>query len=263
MFLMTFGRDSKRVMQSEIFNSMHIVPLHIHLVTVMFKTTSKDRKLNLREQEHATVLQRNLNHSLITSVHIITADKVTMEEHLRGLDLPNRHKVVVVESKQWNTMRGIFQYISDNLADKDVMYANGDIYLGNGFEKVDACLLNKRNIFYALTRLGKQEEACKMEDYCGGDVEYIGAHDAFLFHLNEPIPEEALKELEYKIWDFGGENVLMGVFNKLLHYCILNPCKILEIYHLHCSAARRNDRVRINTNSTFDMLAPFTTKLTC
>ena len=102
-----------------------------------------------------------------------------------------------------------------------------------------------------------------MEDYCGGDLKYIGSHDAFLFHLKEPLPEEALKELEYKIWDYGAENVLMGVFHKLLHYCILNPCKILEVYHLHCSAVRRSDGVRINTNSKFDMLAPFTTKLTC
>ena len=237
--------------------------LSMHLVTVMFRSTSNEAKLYLRQKEHATVLQRNLNHSLITSVHIITASRKEMEEYLHGLDLPNRHKVVVAESKQWDTMRGVFQYISDNLADKDVLYANGDIYLGNGFEKVDANVLSERNIFYALSRLGKQEEACKMEDYCGGDVQYIGAHDAFLFHLNEPLPEEALKELEFKIWDYGAENILIGVFNKLLHYCTLNPCKVLECYHLHCSAARRNDRVRVNTNSKFNGLSPFTTKLTC
>ena len=237
--------------------------LTIHLVVVMFRSISNETKSILREQEHSTVLQRNLNHSLITTVHIMTGDKVGMEEYLRGLDLPNRHKLVVVESEEWDTMRGVFQYISDNLADKDVMYANGDIYLGNGFEKVDASALSKRHIFYALTRLGKQEEACKMEDFCGGDLQYIGAHDAFLFHLKEPIPEEALKELEFKIWDYGAENVLIGVFNKLLHYCTLNPCKILEIYHLHCSGARRLDRVRINNKNKFSALAHFTNELNC
>ena len=193
----------------------------------------------------------------------MTASKAEMEEYLRGLDLPNRHKVVVVESKQWDMMRGIFQYISNNLVGKDVMYANGDIYLGNGFEKVDANVLSSRNIFYALTRLGKQEENCKMQDFCGGDFQYMGCHGLFLFHLKEPLPEEALKALEFKMWELGSENVLIGVFNKLLHYCTLNPCKILEGYHLHCSAARRSDRVRVNTNNTFNGLAPFTTNLTC
>ena len=237
--------------------------LNIHLVVTMFRSTSNEPKSNRRQQEHVTVLQRNLNHSLINTIHIMTADKASMEEYLRGLDLPNRHKVEVVENKRWDKMRGIFQYISDNLVNKDAMYANGDIYLGSGFEKVDVREFRTRNIFYALSRRGKQEEACKMKDYCGGDYEYIGAHDAFLFHLKEAIPEVALKELEYKIWDYGAENVLIGVFNQLLHYCTLNPCKVLESYHLHCSGSRRSDRVRINIGSKFNGLASFTDKLSC
>ena len=28
-------------------------------------------------------------------------------------------------------------------------------------------------------------------------------HNAFLFHLKKPLPEETLKVLEFKIWDFG------------------------------------------------------------
>ncbi len=67
-------------------------------------------------------------------------------------------------------MRGVFQCISDNLTNKDVMYANGDIYLGNGFAKVDANALSKRGISsYALSWLSKQEETYIMPDYCGGD----------------------------------------------------------------------------------------------
>ena len=37
----------------------------------------------------------NLNHPLISSVHIITASSKEMEKYLRRLDLPNRHTVVV------------------------------------------------------------------------------------------------------------------------------------------------------------------------
>ena len=221
-------QESVRLVDSAVSRSVSPQLLSIHLVTVVYTTTSSETKLQSRQKEHATVLQRNLNHSLISSVHIITASRKEMEEYLRGLDLQNRHKVVVVESNQWYKMQEIFQYISDNLGDKDVIYANGDIYLGDGFEKVNVNVLRKKNIFYALSRQGKQEEACKMKDYCGGDVQYIGSHDAFLFHLKKPIPE-ALKVLEYKIWDFGAANILIGVFNQLLHYCALNPCTILEV----------------------------------
>ena len=238
-------------------------PLSIHLVIVMFRSTSNESKLRLREQEHATVLQRNLNHPLVSRIHVIAASRDGMEEYLRELNLQNRHKLVVVESKQWDTVRGIFQYISDNLTNKDVMYANGDIYLGNGFEKVDANVLSKRNILYALSRHGKQEETCKMPDYCGGDYQYLGSHDFFLFHLKEALPEEALKVLECKIWNYGVENVLIGVFQKLLHYCTLNPCKILEGYHLHCSGVHHGNSIRVNVNTPFNGVSPFTTKLTC
>lgn len=237
--------------------------LSIHLVTVPFRTTSNDTVLQDRQKEHVTVLQRNLLHPLISSIHIMTADKEDMEEYLRGLELPNRHKIVVVESEQWNLVRGIFQYISDNLVGKDAMYTNGDIYLGRGFEKVDANVLSSRNILYSLTRHGTQEESCKMKDYCGGDLDYVGSHDVFLFHLKEPLPEEALKAFEYKIWSWGTEQVLMGVFQILLNYCILNPCDILECYHLHCTSVHRNDMIRVNTNNTYNVISAFTDQLTC
>ena len=89
-------------------------------MTVLFRSGSNESKLCLHEQEHATVLQRNLNHPLISRIHVITAGRDDMEEYLQGLDLQNRHKLVVVESKQWDTMCGVFQYISDNLTNKDV-----------------------------------------------------------------------------------------------------------------------------------------------
>ena len=257
------SQSSTATVNSEATTGKPVAPLSIHLVIGMFRSASNESKLRLREQEHATVLQRNLNHPLISSIHVITADRDGTEEYFRGSDLQNRHKLVVVESKQWDTMRGVFQYISDNLTNKDVMYANGDIYLGNGFEKVDANVLSKRNILYALSRLGKQEETCKMPDFCGGDYQYMGSHDVFLFHLKEALSEQVLKELEFMIWDCGTENVIIGVFQKLLHYCTLNPCTILESYHLHCSKVHYSNRTRVNTNSRFNGLSPFTTKLTC
>ena len=85
----------------------------------------------------------------------------------------------------------------------------------------------------------------------------------FLFHLKKALPEQALKELEFMIWDYGAENVLIDVFQKLLHYCTLHLCKILEGYHLCCSGAHHGDGVRVNTNTRFNGLSPFTTELTC
>ena len=69
------------------------VVLSIHLVTVIFTTTSSETKLQPCQKEHATVLQRKCQ--LISSVHIVMASSKEMEKYLRRLDLPNRHIVVV------------------------------------------------------------------------------------------------------------------------------------------------------------------------
>lgn len=68
----------------------HIAPLSIYGDHV-FRRTSSQTKFYLHKHEHATVLQRNLNHSLINCVHIITANKRDVEECLSGLDLLDRH----------------------------------------------------------------------------------------------------------------------------------------------------------------------------
>lgn len=80
---------------------------------------------------------------------------------------------MVIESEQWNMMRGVFQYISDKLVGKDVMYTNEDI---RGFEKVDANVLSSINIFHTLSRYGKQEEECKMHDYCAVTYHCMGSN---------------------------------------------------------------------------------------
>ena len=53
-----------------------------------------------------------------------------------------------------------------------------------------------------------------MPDYCGGDF--------------QALLEQALKELEFMIWGYGVENIVIGMFQQLLHYCTHNSCKIWD-----------------------------------
>ena len=49
-------------------------------------------------------------------------------------------------------MRDPFEYFSLHLVGKDAMYANADIYLGDGFDLVDPEVMSHQNIMYALSR---------------------------------------------------------------------------------------------------------------
>ena len=81
------SQSSTATVNREATTGKPVAPLSIHLVIVMFRSASNESKLRLREQEHATVLQRNLNHPLISRIHVITADRDGMEKYFRGLDL--------------------------------------------------------------------------------------------------------------------------------------------------------------------------------
>ena len=142
------------------------------------------------------------------------------------------------------------------------MFLNADIYLGRGFEKVNPSVMRENKIMYSLTRHVKKKENCGERYKCIG-MKYVGSHDTFLFHLTEPIPESALKILDYNLSSRGMENVLMWMFQTRLNYCVLNPCTIMFTYHLHCTNLRTDhSKVRVNNATTFGK-APFTKKLVC
>ena len=238
--------------------------LKMELVVVPYFSynVSKDRLLE-REKEYVTVLQRNLNHDLVHHVHVLTTDAEETWQRLKKYEMPNQYKLIVSKLKSVDLMRDIFDYISLNLVGKDVMFLNADIYLGSGFDRVDPVAMRRQKIMYTLTRHVAEEESCgnRAHGYCQG--RYSGSHDSFLFHLHEPIPESALKQLNYKLASLGMENVLIWVFQRKLNYCTLNPCTILVVFHLHCSEVRNHqNNPRANHGGNTGM-SPFTEKLVC
>ena len=167
----------------------------------------------------------------------------------------------IAKRKSLKHTRSIYEYISENLVGVDVMFLNGDIYLGGGFDRVDPIVFRKNKIMYTLTRQVKEEEKCGEVDKCR-EMKYEGSHDTFLFHLTEPIPDSALQHLNFKFAYWGVENVVMWMFQHKLGYCLLNPCTILETFHLHCTNLRNPNRKRVNNDNNTG-LAPFTDSLVC
>ena len=96
-------------------------------------------------------------------------------------------------------VRPFFEYISQNLVGKNVMFISGDIWLGRGFDQVDPIVMRKQKIMYAITRqVTHNEERCGRKDLCL-EENYIGCHDTFLFYLHEPMPEGALQPLDFQL----------------------------------------------------------------
>ena len=45
-------------------------------------------------------------------------------------------------------MKDAFQYISNNLLNEAVMFVNGDIYLGKGFDRINVMQMSEQKIMY-------------------------------------------------------------------------------------------------------------------
>ena len=241
--------------------------LSIDLVIVPFLKYSKAsgvnrEKLIKREQEYRTVMQRNLNHPQVSRLHVLTTDPQETMRHFNNFT--NQEKMIVAKVKSIAWTRHPFEYISLHLIGKDAMFANGDIYLGDGFNLVDPEVMSHQDIMYALTRQIAYNERCTPKSVYNTDLcreyNYIGSHDTFLFHLKEPLTEDFLENLEFTPGFSGMENVIIWLFKTKLNYCVLNPCRILETFHLHCSGLR-TPRKRVDANRSGH--SPFTNNLTC
>ena len=238
-----------------------VTKLKMDLVTVPhFLYDAADEALLKREKEYMTALQRNLNHDHVRRIHVLTDSGEKLTQRLKKAELSNQSKLLTFELKRIETTRDVFEYVSQHLVGIDTMFLNGDNYLGSGFDCVDPDVMRKNKIMYAITRQVKKEETCGEKDYCTG-MHYQGSHDAFLFHLTEPFAEDALKHLEFTFPYYGMENIVIWIFKTKLKYCVLNPCTILEVFHLHCSSLR-NYRGRVN-NANNTGLSPFTKELVC
>ena len=119
-----------------------------------------------------------------------------------------------------------------------------DVYLGEGFDKLNKTLIAKRKIAYALTRSGQRCNMGGKLGYC--DTRYIGSHDTYVFVLTQRIDESTLSEFNYNMHVMGGDNVFIWVLRKRMKMTVLNPCKHLKTYHNHCVKIHSSVRPRIN-----------------
>ena len=238
--------------------------LRIDLVVVpYFSYNASNKSLLDREKEYMTCLQRNLNHDLVSRIHVLTSNAEETRQIFQKYELSNQAKLLVSEIKSIVMVRDLFEYISQNLVGKDVMFINADIWLGSGFDRVDPIVMRKQKIFYSITRrIANDKERCGQKDFCL-EWRYMGSHDTFLFSLHEAIPEDALKLLNVKFPAPGIENVLMWVFQHKLGYCLLNPCSILETFHFHCSGLRNHIGWKKVNPKAINGYAGFTKKMVC
>ena len=237
--------------------------LSIHMIIMPFlQYDASEEEILERENDYKHVLVKNLAHPLVERVHLLTTNYNNTFERFREFSALS-DKLTVSEVKSIDRARDPWDYVAENLLGKDVMFANADIYLGEGFEKVDAVAMRRQKIMYSISRhvapegalCGKKKKRFFFQDKCNFK-KYTGSHDVFLFRIQKPFPDEFYEKLQFNLVKYGMESRVMWLFHNVLNYCVLNPCSVLKIYHYHCSDLRNNVKMKRLEESHFYKCLP-------
>ena len=246
-----------------------------HIVTTFVPFDNKDIRSNLvvngkpptdgqiaaRMAEITGCLQKNLKNTMIAFVHVLVFRNETIT-YLRSLNLENSQKLIIHKTNESTTMLQKLVYASKYLQGKTVIICHQDNFIGEGWEQVNHNILKRERLMYALTRHPSPSkcEATMEAANCGKGFRYVGSHDAFVFYVNAFLTREKLVELNVTPNINGMENVLIWIFETKLNYKVLNPCRVLIVYHIHCISIRDKGRRRINVGGKSGT-AQFTDKL--
>ena len=204
-----------------------------------------DQQIKERMAEVFECLRRNLENKLVSHVHVLVARERTIRR-LKMLDLKFLEKLVIHNNVASPSIKDAIDYASKYLKEKVVIMLHQDNFLGEGWEKVNHTVLREKKLMYALTRHSLNCSASLASAHCGHGYPYIGSHDIFVFYIRRDLVADKFAELDVPPNTSGMENVLLWIFKERLRYKVLNPCKVLKIYHSHCIPVRDNWRKRIN-----------------
>ncbi|KAK6192773.1 hypothetical protein SNE40_004190 [Patella caerulea] len=215
-------------------------------------------KIQERMSEFMTGLQRTLNHKCVYRVHLLYNQSALVDYIKANLET-SVEKIVFNHVPDPRLHTAYFDFAFDNLQNKIVMYTPVDVYPGEGFESINKDVMVKNKLMYVLTRHGKKEKHCDMQkdassNSCNG--RYLGSHDSYIFVPIGKFPADVKKELTVTSIDYGVENMSIWAFRNLGHYKVTNPCKVLRVYHLHCTGLRDEKRKRLNTGRNTAMAPP-------
>jgi hypothetical protein len=195
----------------------------INIVSTFYTTSNEQRNMELT----ATLL-KNVESPIIEKIHLFIDDV----DALNILISLTKHtdKISIIEGYKKPLYSDFFRYILKNVKGKLCMITNADIYISS-YEEQLLKALYKNKWVYALTR-HEHDMSCPLID------RYFGSHDCYIF--NSEFIDASI--INYKFTEFyqnlvGIESRIISAFIEL-NFTAYNPCKQIQIVHLHESNFR-------------------------
>jgi hypothetical protein len=197
----------------------------INIISTFYTTSNEDRN-----RELTSTLLKNVESPIIENIHLFI-DDIQSLNILISLT-KNTDKIIIIEVHKKPLYSDFFRYILKNVKGKLCMIANSDIYISSYDEQLLNVLYQNKWV-YALTR-HEHDMSCPLID------RYFGSHDCYIF--NSEFIDESI--ITYKFTEFyqnfvGIETRIISAFIEL-NFTAHNPCKQIQIVHLHESGVRNH-----------------------
>ena len=129
---------------------MLILVPYAHSQSLMEHWSATSGQKDTRMQEIVQSIQKTLKHPEVGNVFIFYQD-VHLMPYLEKQNLTNQEKIVFVPNME-DTMATLFRYANEHLEGHVVMVMNADVYLDEGFDKLDYALLRQQRHMYCISR---------------------------------------------------------------------------------------------------------------
>ena len=212
----------------------------INIITSFFISKLKNANIEFRNKELVEALDKNVKSPFVDTIYLFVDDEQSMEKLNSTFGQYINNKIIVISVGKQPLYYDLFHYALTHLKEKICMVTNSDIYISSCELPLLEKLQNDANLLYALTR-HEYDMSCPLIN------DYHGSHDSFIF--KSPLNNISIESLRFPQNVWGSENKLISELYKQ-RIVIKNPCKQIQIVHLHQSQIREENRIWISCHQS-------------
>jgi len=190
-----------------------------------------------RQNEYTYCLKKNLEYKYINKIHILIENDDDIQElKNENIDI-NNNKLILFKINKRMHYNDALSYANKYLLNKIVCILHSDIFLTDGFAKIN--INNLDNKLYALSRTNNyngKNTGRGIRIHNINNKKYCGTFDGWI--VKTPIQKDIIDNLDQQQNVWGSENRLIYIFKKY-NYNVITP-NILKMVHWHNTDIRPN-----------------------
>lgn len=201
-----------------------------------------------RNKEITECLNRNINNSHITKIHLLNEKIYTDQE----MEVKDTEKIIQSNIGHRLKFQDIFEYIRNNRILGYLIISNIDIFFDKTLTNLKLCDIHEKKKMFALLRYEYNRYDENLSQLFGPRFD---SQDTWIFHSNNIIKSNHEKAFNFRMGQPGCDNKIVYLM-KILGYDIINDPSFIKTFHNHASQIR-NYTIKDVVKEPWGVVVPF------